>query len=257
MAVTVENETRKKLPDVPAEIRPSSTRYTLIKRIFDLGVAVVMLVPSAPIIALCALAVRLNSRGSPLYTQKRLGLRGQIITIYKIRTMYHNSEWTSGPVWSGPGDPRVTPVGRILRACHLDELPQLINILRGEMSLIGPRPERPEIIAQIERALPRYGDRLLVRPGLTGLAQVLQAPDTDLDSVHRKLKFDLFYLEQIGLSLDLRILLATWFHLLRVPAHRIARIFRFPDEPIYQLEHSLEGKHGIPTSSKVKPFYVN
>jgi lipopolysaccharide/colanic/teichoic acid biosynthesis glycosyltransferase len=257
MAVTVKSETRKRLAGVPAEIRPSSARYALIKRILDLGVAAIMLIPSAPIIALCALAVRLNSRGSPLYTQKRLGLRGQIITIYKIRTMYHNSEWTSGPVWSGPGDPRVTSVGRILRACHLDELPHLINILRGEMSLIGPRPERPEIIAQIERALPRYGDRLLVRPGLTGLAQVLQAPDTDLDSVHRKLKYDLFYLEQIGLLLDLRILLATWFHLLRVPAYRIAQIFHFPNEPIHEFEHSAAGENGIPTSSKVKPFYVN
>jgi lipopolysaccharide/colanic/teichoic acid biosynthesis glycosyltransferase len=257
MAVTTKNEKRKRPSDVPAETRPNSARYALIKRIFDLGVAAIVLVLSAPIIALCALAVRLNSRGSPLYTQKRLGLRGQVITIYKIRTMYHNSEWSSGPVWSGPGDPRVTPVGRILRACHLDELPQLINILRGEMSLIGPRPERPEIIAQIERALPRYGDRLLVRPGLTGLAQVLQAPDTNLDSVHRKLKYDLFYLEQIGPSLDLRILLATWFHLLRVPAYRIARIFHFPDEPIHELEHSGAGENGIPTSSKVQPFYVN
>jgi lipopolysaccharide/colanic/teichoic acid biosynthesis glycosyltransferase len=250
-------ETRIRPRDVPAEIGSSSARYPLVKRILDIGVAAVMLVLSAPIIALCALAVRLNSRGSPVYTQKRLGFRGQTITIYKIRTMYQNSEWTTGPVWSGPGDPRVTGVGRVLRACHLDELPQLINILRGEMSLIGPRPERPEIIAQIQRALPRYGDRLLVRPGLTGLAQVLQAPDTDLDSVHRKLKYDLFYLEQVGPSLDLRILLATWLHLLRVPAHRIARIFHFPDESIHERDHSVAGENAIPTNSQVKPFYVN
>jgi lipopolysaccharide/colanic/teichoic acid biosynthesis glycosyltransferase len=253
MAVTTRNGT----PERPTEIGSRSALYPRIKRILEVGVAAVMLLLSAPIIALCALAVRLNSRGSPIYTQKRLGLRGQTFTIYKIRTMYRNSEWTSGPIWSGLGDPRVTAVGRILRACHLDELPQLINILRGEMSLIGPRPERPEIIAQIERALPRYGDRLLVRPGLTGLAQVLQAPDTGLDSVHRKLKYDLFYVEQIGPSLDLRILLATWLHLLHVSAHRIARIFHFPDEPMHELKHSSAGENGIPTSSKVQAFYVN
>jgi lipopolysaccharide/colanic/teichoic acid biosynthesis glycosyltransferase len=256
MAVTANHETGVRPWDVPAKIGSGSAGYRLIKRSLDIAVAAIMLVLSAPIIALCALAVRLNSRGNPLYSQNRLGLHGQTITIYKIRTMYQNSEWATGAVWSGPGDPRVTTVGRFLRACHLDELPQLINILRGEMSLIGPRPERPEIIAQIVRALPRYGDRLLVRPGLTGLAQVLQSPDTDLVSVNCKLKYDLFYLEQIGFSLDLRILLATWLHLFRVPANRIARIFHFPEEPIPELDHSAT-VNGIPTSSQVKPFYVN
>jgi lipopolysaccharide/colanic/teichoic acid biosynthesis glycosyltransferase len=257
MAVTVDHETRLRLWVVPAVTGSRSALYPLIKRILEVGAAAVMLVLSAPIIALCALAVRLDSRGSPVYTQKRSGLRGKTITIYKIRTMYQDSEWTTGPFWSRPGDSRVTRVGRILRACHLDELPQLINILRGEMSLIGPRPERPEIIAQIERALPRYGDRLLVRPGLTGLAQVLQAPDTGLDSVQRKLTYDLFYLEQVGPSLDLRILLATWLHLLRVPAHRIARIFHFPHEQIAVHDHSVACDDVIPTSSQVNTFYVS
>ena len=107
-------------------------------------------------------------------------MAGKVFTIYKIRTMYQDSERHCGPRWCVPGDPRVTPVGRFLRRCHVDELPQLINVLKGEMSLVGPRPERPEFLAQLERALPNYRQRLTVRPGLTGLAQVQQPPDTDL-----------------------------------------------------------------------------
>ena len=105
-------------------------------------------------------------------------MEGKVFTIYKIRTMYQDSERHSGPTWCVPGDPRVTPVGRFLRWSHVDELPQLINVLMGEMSLVGPRPERPEFLAQLERALPDYRQRLTVRPGVTGLAQVQQPPDT-------------------------------------------------------------------------------
>ncbi len=108
-----------------------------------------------------------------------------------------------------PGDDRVTPIGRLLRCSHLDELPQLINVIRGEMSLIGPRPERPELIAQLERALPHYHLRHRIRPGISGLAQVLQAPDTDLESVSRKLKYDIYYVDRLSFSLDARIWIAT------------------------------------------------
>ena len=107
--------------------------------------------------------------------------------------MYQDSERHSGATWCLPGDPRVTPVGRVLRFTHLDELPQLINVLLGEMSLVGPRPERPEFLPKLERALPDYRRRLAVRPGVTGLAQVQQPPDTDLLSVRRKLNYDLYY----------------------------------------------------------------
>ena len=150
------------------------------------------------------LLVRLTSRGPAVYTQKRLGYNGRVFTIYKIRTMYLGSE-PDGARWSLPGDPRVTPVGRFLRWSHLDELPQLLNVLRGEMSLIGPRPERPEIVAQLEKSLPEYRLRLLVRPGVTGLAQVLQPPDTDLNSVRRKLNFDMYYISRMSPWLDVRI----------------------------------------------------
>jgi len=224
--------------------------------VFDLGVSSVLFVLASPIILLCSIAVRLSSKGSPFYSQKRLGTSGQIITIYKIRSMYEDCERNFGPMWSGPGDPRVTPIGRILRATHLDELPQLLNVVRGEMSLIGPRPERPEIVAQLERALPDYRKRLLVRPGLSGLAQILQGPDTSLHSVQTKLRYDIFYLNNHGFWLDLRIGLATLLYLLRVPGPIIARVFRFPIYDFLPGEASIQGE-GIAVSSRVRPEYAN
>jgi lipopolysaccharide/colanic/teichoic acid biosynthesis glycosyltransferase len=119
----------------------------------------------------------------------------------------------SGVVWSSKGDPRVTPVGAFLRRSHLDELPQLWNVLRGEMSLVGPRPERPEFVPQLEVAVPRYKERLLVLPGVTGMAQIHQGPDTDLASVERKLAFDLYYVKTLGFTNDLKLVFATAFHM--------------------------------------------
>jgi lipopolysaccharide/colanic/teichoic acid biosynthesis glycosyltransferase len=139
----------------------------------------------------------------------------------------------------------------------LDELPQLINVLRGDMSLVGPRPERPEIIAQLARTLPKYYQRLSTRPGITGLAQVLQAPDTDLGSVHRKLKYDLFYRENMGFSLDLRIILATILHVLHVPSRSIALLFHFPDASLYINEDSCLVEDNISVSPQVPAYYVN
>src|SRR5689334_12559357 len=129
----------------------SATRYDAVKSVFDVPAAVVLLVISTPVVLLAMLVVRLTSRGPAVYTQKRLGSNGRVFTIFKIRTMYLGSE-PNGARWSLPGDTRVTPVGRLLRWSHLDELPQLLNVLRGEMSLVGPRPERPEIVAQLEKS---------------------------------------------------------------------------------------------------------
>ena len=232
--------------------------YDRVKAMVDLAVAAVLLVLASPVILLCLVAVRLGSKGSPLYSQKRLGSSGRIITIYKIRTMYVDCERDFGPMWSGPGDPRVTPLGRLLRATHLDELPQLLNVLRGEMSLIGPRPERPEIVAQLERCFPAYRDRLRVPPGLSGLAQILQGPDTSLHSVQTKLRYDIHYLDNHGFWLDLRIALATPLYLLRAPGPIIARVLRFPIYDSLPAEASLQGEgEGIAVSSRVRPNYVN
>jgi lipopolysaccharide/colanic/teichoic acid biosynthesis glycosyltransferase len=151
-----------------------------------------------------------------------VGRDGRLFTIIKIRTMIDKCESLTGPRWAIPGDPRITPLGQFLRLSHLDELPQLLNVLRGQMSLIGPRPERPEFVPELERALPLYRDRLVLRPGVTGLAQVHLPGDTDVDSVRRKLAYDLYYIERLSPWLDLRILFCTVLYAVGVP-FRISR----------------------------------
>jgi lipopolysaccharide/colanic/teichoic acid biosynthesis glycosyltransferase len=179
--------------------------------------ACVLLVLTAPLILLAAALVRLTSRGPAFYSQQRLGRHGRVFTIYKLRTMIHDCEKLTGPRWAAPADPRITPIGRFLRRTHLDELPQLLNVIRGQMGLVGPRPERPEIVVLLEKHIPRYRDRLLVRPGLTGLAQVQLPPDTDLASVRTKLAHDLYYIQHLSLLLDVRILLSTACYLAGIP----------------------------------------
>ena len=199
------------------------------KRIFDCVVSLIMLVLVSPILLAAMVMVRLTSTGPIIYTQRRLGVRGKIFTIFKLRTMYRDSE-PNGDRWCVPGDPRVTPVGRLLRFTHVDELPQLLNVLHGDMSLVGPRPERPEIVAHLERCFPAYRNRLLVRPGLTGLAQVLGGGiDRNLAGVHRRLCYDLWYTAHVSPLLDLRIMLGTLLFLLAVPVDLIARVLRLPD----------------------------
>jgi len=163
-----------------------------------------------------------------LLSQTRLGLHRVPFRIYKLRTMYDNCEHHSGPRWAMIGDPRITTVGRLLRRTHLDELPQLWNVLKGEMSLVGPRPERPELIPTLEREIPGYSDRLHVLPGITGLAQLQLPPDTDLASVRRKLACDLYYLRRFSLRLDLGILCGTVCYLAGVQFGLISRWFRLP-----------------------------
>jgi lipopolysaccharide/colanic/teichoic acid biosynthesis glycosyltransferase len=213
----------------PGRVRRYYSTYGWIKPKLDFTLALLMLTVSAPVVVLAVILVRLGSRGPLIYKQKRVGVDGKVFTIYKIRTMYADSEHATGPRWCVPGDCRITPVGRFLRASHLDELPQLINVLRGDMSLIGPRPERPEFVDQLERVLPNYRTRLQVRPGLTGLAQVLQPPDTDIFSVRRKLIYDLYYVANMSPWLDSRLILGTVFKCLGIPFVWIGRILRLPD----------------------------
>jgi lipopolysaccharide/colanic/teichoic acid biosynthesis glycosyltransferase len=207
---------------------PQSTWYEAVKAGAESVVALGLLVVAAPVILLAALLVKLTSRGPVFYSQTRLGRYGRSYTMYKIRSMSHNCEKQSGPRWSTAGDPRVTPIGRLLRRTHVDELPQLWNVLRGEMSLIGPRPERPEFVPQLEQALPYYRSRLLVRPGVTGLAQVQLPPDTDLASVRRKIAYDLYYVRRCSLWLDLQLLLATALHVVGVSYGRVNKLLLLP-----------------------------
>ena len=211
----------------PAAVPPGPW-YARVKAVADFVAACCLLVPAAPLILLSALLVKLTSRGPAFYSQTRLGRGGRPFTIYKMRTMYHECEKHGGPKWSTAGDPRITPVGRFLRRTHLDELPQLWNVLRGDMSLVGPRPERPEFVPQLEWSIPHYRRRLLVRPGVTGLAQVQLPADSDLESVRRKLAYDLYYLGEMSFWLDLRILLGTALKVFGVSFHTLRKLFRMP-----------------------------
>jgi lipopolysaccharide/colanic/teichoic acid biosynthesis glycosyltransferase len=222
--------------------------YQPCKSVIDVAIALVLLVLALPVIALAALAVKLTSRGPAFYTQTRVGRHGRLFTIYKIRTMVDNCESLTGPRWSIPGDPRITRVGQFLRLTHLDELPQLLNVLRGDMSLIGPRPERPEFLPRLERALPAYRDRLLVKPGVTGLAQVQLPADTDLDSVRRKLAHDLYYIANMSPWLDVRVLFCTGLYALGVPFRIAGRLFLVPSVPLE--EPVLE----VPEPSVARPW---
>jgi lipopolysaccharide/colanic/teichoic acid biosynthesis glycosyltransferase len=196
--------------------------------VVDFVCALVLLVLTAPVLLLAALAIKLTSRGPVFYTQTRLGRGGLPYTIYKLRTMYHNCEGLTGARWATERDPRITFVGRFLRRTHIDELPQLWNVLCGRMSLVGPRPERPEFVPKLARAIPGYRERLLVRPGLTGLAQVQLPPDTDMESVRRKLAYDLYYVEHAGFWLDVRLLLSTACHVVGIPFAWSNKVFLIP-----------------------------
>jgi lipopolysaccharide/colanic/teichoic acid biosynthesis glycosyltransferase len=207
----------------PAPVHTPGTLYESLKAALDFVAAAVLLVVTAPMMLACMALVKLTSCGPAVYSQVRLGKGGRHFRIYKIRTMAHNCEAGGGARWCMPGDPRVTAVGRVLRATHLDELPQLWNILKGDMSLVGPRPERPEFVVQLEKALPQYRERLRVRPGVTGLAQVQLPPDTDVESVRRKLACDLAYVRHLGLWLDLCLLALTALHLTGIPCHGLCR----------------------------------
>ena len=207
---------------------PRLSWYLPFKAALDVAAALMLLVLTAPLILVAALLVKLTSSGPAFYTQTRVGRRGRLFTIYKIRTMIHNCESLTGPRWSMPGDPRITWVGRLLRLSHLDELPQLLNVLRGEMSLIGPRPERPEFVPELDKAIPCYRNRLVIRPGVTGLAQVNLPADTDLLSVRRKLAYDLYYIQQVNPWLDLRILLCTALYSVGVPFRLSRKLLRVP-----------------------------
>jgi lipopolysaccharide/colanic/teichoic acid biosynthesis glycosyltransferase len=206
-----------------ADLLPPPT-YVRWKRLLDRVAAALLLVPAVPMIALLVVLVRLTSRGPGIYRQVRVGQRGRKFMMYKIRTMRRDAEAQVGPVWTHPSDARVTLPGRLLRKLHLDELPQLLNVLKGEMSLVGPRPERPEFVEVLAGQIPGYVKRLAVPPGVTGLAQLNLPPDTDLDSVRRKLVLDLEYIEHAGLFLDLRLFLCT-----------LMRVFKLPEGPVLRL----------------------
>jgi sugar transferase (PEP-CTERM system associated) len=179
------------------------------KRVIDLIVGGMGFVLALPIMVLVALLVKLTSRGAVLYHQARVGQHGRIFTVHKFRSMVTDAEADTGAVWSQPNDRRITPIGRLLRRTRLDELPQLWNVLRGDMSLVGPRPERPEFVRSLTDQIPFYGQRHVVRPGLTGWAQVRYTYGATVEDAMEKLQYDLYYIKNMSLALDLFVLFST------------------------------------------------
>jgi len=181
-----------------------------VTRFLDLAGAASLFVAALPLMFLAAVLVKLTSKGPVLYRQQRVGLSGRVFTIYKFRSMRADAEAGTGAVWATPGrDPRVTRVGGWLRRSRIDELPQLWNVLRGDMSLVGPRPERPEFVQRLTEEIPFYGQRHVVRPGLTGWAQVRYAYGASVEDAMEKLQYDLYYIKNRSIALNLFIIFET------------------------------------------------
>lgn len=211
--------------------RPEASPYFHSSARFSRVAAAILLVPGCVVMALLVVLVRLTSRGPGVYRQLRVGKSGRTFTLYKIRTMRQDAEANSGAVWAQRSDPRTTRLGAVMRRMHLDEFPQLINVLRGEMVLVGPRPERPEFTKTLAKQIPGYLDRLRVPPGITGLAQINLQPDVSLDCVRRKLSLDLQYIEEANWWLDARILACTFLRLLNIRGKAISKLFGIHRQP--------------------------
>ena len=179
--------------------------YESIKSSIELFFSLLLLIIAVPICILACIAIYVELRVNPIYTQKRVGLNGRVFKIYKLRSMYIDAE-KDGPKWASENDERITKVGRIIRKTRIDELPQLVNILKRDMSIIGPRPERPELIKDFIKYIPDFNDRLLVKPGITGWAQVNGGYSL---TPKEKLEFDKYYIKNRGFKLDLLVLIKT------------------------------------------------
>ena len=222
-AVATERPTpQESLATVPpsSNQRPPLRATFRIKYFLERVVATLLLIAALPVIGILCLIVRLNSKGPGIYSQTRVGMNGKNFRMYKIRSMVVDAEAKSGPAWSTAGDPRITTIGKALRFLHLDELPQLWNVVRGDMSVIGPRPERPDIVEVLEDYIEGYRDRLQVKPGITGLAQIYLPPDETMNCVRKKLCYDRAYIESATLWLDAKIWICT---LLRMAGIRKGR----------------------------------
>ena len=208
--VAFEESGHEEQPAQPVSLKSTKSRsYDSLKRVFDLVGASLLLVAVSPIMLLAALAVRLGSPGPVIFRQKRLTQGNKVFTLLKFRTMVAGAEDGTGAVWAVDHDPRVTGLGMFLRKTRIDELPQLFNVLAGDMSLIGPRPERPEIAEKLAKELPSFNRRMEVKAGITGLAQVGTGYASCLKSYRKKLALDLIYIQNRCLLLDLRIALKT------------------------------------------------
>ncbi|MEO1021342.1 MAG: sugar transferase [Bacteroidota bacterium] len=197
------------LPIIEISPEPMQLWEKAVKRIIDLTISLVVLVVGLPVWIGLAIGVRATSKGPSIFSQERVGRNGHPFTMYKFRTMYEDAEAKTGPMWATENDPRITPLGYWLRKLRLDEVPQLLNVIKGEMSLVGPRPERAHFVDQFKLQIPLYLRRLRVRPGITGWAQVKWKYDASLDDVKEKTKYDLYYVENTSVKMDIKILIFT------------------------------------------------
>lgn len=207
------------LPLIDIEPRYMPAWEQQVKRLMDIFFSAIVLIGFLPVWGLIAIIIKLESQGPALYKQERVGLNGKKFMIYKFRSMVQDAESKSGPQWATKEDPRITRLGKLLRKARIDEIPQFINILAGEMSLIGPRPERPFFVDQFKKEIPFYARRLKVKPGLTGWAQIKGGYDTSIENVKEKLQFDLFYLENMSLRMDMKVIFNTIYIMLRGKGH--------------------------------------
>jgi len=188
---------------------PLSAWDRFLKRVIDIVFSVVALVVLSPALCLLGIFIKVDTPGPVFHRQERVGLRGKKFTLVKFRSMVSDAERHTGPVWAGKNDTRITRIGKIIRPFRIDEWPQIINVLRGEMSFVGPRPERPAFVDSLRDKIPFYGLRLTVHPGITGWAQVKHTYDQSVDDVRKKLEFDLEYINNMSLRLDMKIFLKT------------------------------------------------
>ena len=182
---------------------------SVFKRAFDIAASLLLLLLTLPIILVTAVAIKLESRGPAFYRQRRVGLYNQGFEIVKLRSMRQDAEVAGKAVWADKDDPRVTRIGRFIRKVRIDELPQTWAVLKGEMGFVGPRPERPQFVEQLEQQLPYYAERHMVKPGITGWAQINYPYGASLDDSRHKLEYDLYYAKNYTPFLDLLILLQT------------------------------------------------
>jgi len=207
-AVNMNHQHLREIEQMPP-IR-SSKHYLVSKRLLDIFVGVAGLILLSPLLLVVSILIKVDSPGPVIFRQKRVGKERRLFTMYKFRTMVNDAESRTGPVWAAKDDPRLTTVGKFLRNSKIDELPQLVNLIMGNMTMVGPRPERPYFVNQFAKLIPGYTRRLEVTPGITGLAQLRNGYDFCATDVVRKLRLDTTYMKEMSLTLDLKLLMETF-----------------------------------------------